>query len=112
MVFSIFYCIIEHGELLWLIVYCLSTLGQGISFTGQALPGSNNYTPAAAAAGNSYRMFSPRMPAAATYGNHFQLDTRLSSPVEYNWNSPYNGDYEDTEFGTGLTERWSFDFCN
>jgi len=52
------------------------------------------------------------MPAATTYGSHFQLDTRLSSPVEYSWNSSYNGDYDDAEFGAGLTEEWSFDFCN
>jgi len=90
----------------------LSTSGQGLSFSGQLRPSSDNFSPAAAAAGNSYRMRAPRMPAATTYGSHFQLDTRLSSPVEYSWNSSYNGDYDDAEFGAGLTEEWSFDFCN
>lgn len=81
--------------------------GQGLSFSGQR-PSSNNFSPAAAAAGNSYRMHAPRMPAVTTYGSHFQLDPQLSSPVEYDWNSSYNGDYEDAKFGAGLTEGWSF----
>jgi len=98
---------------IYLVVYCLHLSGQGISFTGQVLPGSDKYSPVAAATGSSYRMRGPRMPAAMPYGNHFQMDSQLSLPVECSWNS-YDGDYEDTgtKIGTRLTERWSFDFCN
>ena len=98
----------------WLLLW-VSMSGQGMSFTGAGGPGSNNYPPAAS---NSYQLHATRMPAvtrlsaATTYGSHFQLDAQLSSPAEYNWNSSYNSDYADDKFAAGLTDGWSFDYCN